>query len=253
VTRLEIDGRSPTIERLYHPILVNYGHFTAMQVRGGRTRGLELHLRRLVAASRELFAAELDPELVRSHLRHALRDIPDAAVRINVYQPGELMIMVVVRPPLAPPEGPLSLRSVLYERPAAHLKHLGGFGQIHHGRTAQQQGFDDALLVTPEGAVAESAIHNIGFFDGAAIAWPTTPHLPGIMLQLLAPRLTAAGLPGRDTEVHLADLKAFRAAFVTNSIGVAPVARIDDVVLPVDAELMRRVGAVVADIPWDEI
>jgi hypothetical protein len=32
-----------------------YGHFTAMQVRGRRTRGLALHLRRLEAATKELF------------------------------------------------------------------------------------------------------------------------------------------------------------------------------------------------------
>lgn len=253
MTRLEIDGRSPTIEELYHPILANYGHFTALQVRNGRARGLELHLHRLVAASRELFAAELDPALVRDHLRHALRDIPDAAVRVNVYQPDDLMVMVAVRPPSSRPAEPLSLRSVPYQRPAAHLKHLGSFGQIYHGLAAEREGFDDALLTAPDGAIAESAVHNIAFFDGTAITWPTTPHLPGIAMQLLAPRLVAAGLPARNVPVHLADLPSYRAAFVTNSIGVAPVHRIDDHSLPVDPALMRTVAAAADDIPWDEI
>ena len=39
--------------------LGSYGHFTAMQVRAGATRGLPLHLARLDAANRELFGVPL--------------------------------------------------------------------------------------------------------------------------------------------------------------------------------------------------
>ncbi|WP_207939157.1 hypothetical protein [Actinomadura darangshiensis] len=44
---IEVDGRPATAEALAHPAIVNYGHFTAMQVRSGRVRGLAAHLRRL--------------------------------------------------------------------------------------------------------------------------------------------------------------------------------------------------------------
>ncbi|GAA0736327.1 aminotransferase class IV [Dactylosporangium roseum] len=253
VIRLEVDGREPKIEELYHPILVNYGHFTAMQVRGGRVQGLALHLDRLVAGTRELFAAELDPELVRDHLRHALRDVPDAAVRINVYRPGDLMVLVAVRPPADPAPGPVSLRSVPYQRPAAHLKHLGSFGQLYHGHAAGRDGFDDALLTGPGGEIAESAVHNVAFFDGTGVTWPSTPHLPGIMMRLLRPRLAEAGLPDRSAPVRLADLAGYRAAFVTNSVGVVPVDRVDDVHLPLDRAFMARVEAAAAAIPWDHL
>ncbi|MER7009058.1 aminotransferase class IV [Dactylosporangium sp. NPDC000555] len=251
--RVEIDGREPRLEELYHPILANYGHFTAMQVRGGRVRGLEPHLDRLAAATRELFGAELDTGLVRARLAHAIRDVPDAAVRINVYRPDELMVVVVVRPPTPAPPAPVSLRSVRYERPAAHLKHVGGFGQRYHGRRAEAEGFDDALLTDHTGAIEESAIANIGFFDGAGVTWPTAPHLPGIAMGLLAPRLPAAGLPSRRAQVLLADLPSYRAAFVVNSIGITAVHRIDDVDYGVDAGLMRRLAEAEAGIPWDEI
>jgi branched-subunit amino acid aminotransferase/4-amino-4-deoxychorismate lyase len=253
--RVEIDGRAPEVEQLYHPILANYGHFTAMQVRAGRVRGLALHLRRLVAATDELFDRTLDPALVRAHLAHAVRDIPDAAVRINVYRPDDLMVLVAVRPPTPPPSAPISLRSVLYQRPAAHLKHVGGFGQLYHGRRAEAEGFDDALLTDDTGVIAESAVANIGFLDGAGdgIVWPSAPHLPGIAMQLLAPRLSAAGLPSRTGAVHRSDLPSMRAAFVTNSIGTAAVHRIDDVDLGVDEPLMRRIAEVEAGIPWDPI
>jgi branched-subunit amino acid aminotransferase/4-amino-4-deoxychorismate lyase len=246
--RVEIDGRPPTPPELYHAALSGYGHFTAMQVRAGRVRGLGLHLTRLAAATRELFAADLDTGAVRGHLAHAVRDHPDAAVRINVYRPAELMVLIAVRPPSSPPPAPLALRSVRYERPAAHLKHLGGFGQLYHGLRAEADGFDDALLTDHTGAVEEAAIANIGFFDGASVVWPDAPHLPGIAMQLLAPRL-----PSRSARVTLADVPAFRAAFVCNSIGVAAVHRIDDVPLPVDPGLMRLVAEAEASIPWDPI
>ncbi|MEU7875078.1 aminotransferase class IV [Dactylosporangium sp. NPDC049140] len=246
--RVEIDGREPTVADLYQPLLSNYGHFTAMQVRGGRVRGLDLHLARLAGATRELFGTDLDTGRVRELLAHAVRGVPDASVRINVYRREELTTMVFVRPPNRPPAEPLRLRSAPYVRPAAHLKHVGGFGQGYWGRRAEAEGFDDALLVDPSGAVCEAAIANIGFFDGTVVTWPDAPHLPGIAMQLLKPRL-----PSKDARVGLADVGAFRGAFVANSIGVAPVAAVDDVTFGVDAVLMRLVADAEASIPWDAI
>jgi hypothetical protein len=53
--------------------------------------------------------------------------------------------------------------------------------------------------------------------------------------------------------VHLADIGSYRAAFVTNSRGIVPVARIDDHSLDVDANLMRTVAEVYGSVPWDTI
>ena len=60
VPRIEINGHGATADQLGFPALVNYGHFTAMQVRNRRVRGLDLHLARLDSATRELFGASLD-------------------------------------------------------------------------------------------------------------------------------------------------------------------------------------------------
>jgi branched-subunit amino acid aminotransferase/4-amino-4-deoxychorismate lyase len=85
--RVEVNGRTATAEQLQHPALVNYGHFTAMQIRDGRTRGLALHLDRLVAATQELFNDGVDPDLIRGHIRHALAGVRDASVRVSVFWP----------------------------------------------------------------------------------------------------------------------------------------------------------------------
>jgi branched-subunit amino acid aminotransferase/4-amino-4-deoxychorismate lyase len=83
--------------------------------------------------------------------------------------------------------------------------------------------------------------------------WPDAPALAGITLQLLEPRLATAGLPSRRASVRLADLPAYRGAFVTNARGIAPVGQIDDMELAVEGELMEAVAAVYASVPWDPI
>ena len=85
--RVEIDGRSVSAETLWS-LATAYGHFTAMQVRDGRTRGLSLHLDRLEAANNELFDAGLDRQRTRDLMRHALGDSGDASLRVYVFEPG---------------------------------------------------------------------------------------------------------------------------------------------------------------------
>jgi branched-subunit amino acid aminotransferase/4-amino-4-deoxychorismate lyase len=254
--RVEVNGRTATAECLQHPALVNYGHFTAMQVRHGRTRGLDLHLRRLDAANRELFDAGLDPDRIRDHVRHALADRHDASVRVIVFWPetdDNVSVMVTVRPPVDPPQTPQSLKSVPYLRPVPHIKHLGGFGQIYYGRRAEREGFDDALLTGSGGEVSEATISNIAFSDGTGVIWPDAACLAGITMQLLQPRLADTGLPSRHGPVRLADLPSFTGAFVTNSRGVAPVGRIDGTTLAVDPGLMKTVTEIYESVPWDPI
>ncbi|GIJ43210.1 hypothetical protein Val02_00960 [Virgisporangium aliadipatigenens] len=227
-----------------------YGHFTAMQVRAGAVRGLALHLARLEGATRELFDTTLDAERVRGALWHAVRDTPDASAGVYVYGPGpdddEPTVAVVVRPPVGSPGMRQRLQSVAYQRPVAHLKHLGGFAQVYFGRRAARNGFDDALLTGPDGVISEAAIANIAFLRGDEVVWPDAPHLPGITMQLIAPRLRS-----RNEAVRLADLPTFDGAVVTNSLGVGGVARIDDVRFPVDDVRLKALAAEYEAIPWD--
>ena len=257
IPRVEINGGPATAGQLAYPAIVNYGHFTAMQVRGGAVRGLDLHLSRLESATRELFGTGLDGDLVRANIRHALgTDTPDASVRVSVFQPEDGQhpsVMVVVRPPGEAPVAAQRLTAVRYERPVAHLKHAGTFGQIWYGQAAERAGFDDALLTGPDGVIAEGAITNIGFFDGEAVVWPDAPMLAGITMQLVTGALAGHGTPARHAAVRIADLPSFRAVFVTNSLGVAPVGQVDDLVLPADPDFIRDLTEAYDSVPWDRI
>ena len=77
---IEVNGREArqeAVSLLEHEV---WGHFTAMQVRGGRTRGLGLHLSRLDAAHREIYVRPLGGREVCARIRHALGDRLDAVL-----------------------------------------------------------------------------------------------------------------------------------------------------------------------------
>ncbi|MER0445473.1 aminotransferase class IV [Streptomyces sp. Edi4] len=254
---VEIDGRPANAENLLVPALTGgYGHYTAMQVRDACVRGLAHHLTRLDRANRELFGPALDGGRVRALVAGALdaAGTRDAAVRVYVYGPEDApTVMVVVNEPVDMPSGAQSLLSVPYERPVAHLKHLGGFAQAYYGRLARRQGFTDALLTGPGGVIAEGAVTNIAFWDGTSVVWPDRPALPGVTRAVLEPRLADHGLKSTRREVTLAGLATYGAAFVTNARGIAPVGRVDEREFAVDAELMKVVWRTFEETPWDPI
>lgn len=253
--RIEIDGRAATTEQLRAFALGGYGHFTAMQVRNGRVRGLDLHLARLAAANQEVFDSALDVAAVRDHIRHALGDTGDASVRVYGCGPGDRpSVIVTTRPPGGMPGGPSwKLQSVPYQRALAHIKHVGDFGQGYYQRLARRNGFDEALLTGPEAEIAEGSITNIGFCDGASIIWPAAPALAGITMQLLDRELPGVGLTSRRARVRVPDVGSFTAAFVTNARGIAAVGQIDGHVLTVDAKLMTTLTDAHQSASWDPI
>ncbi|MGP3980917.1 aminotransferase class IV [Streptomyces sp. KR80] len=272
--RTEINGRAARIEELRFPALVNYGHFTSMQVTEGAVRGLGHHLERLDAATRELFGVALDHNRVRACIRHALgTDTTDATVRVNVFWPEadggtppgsaggtptradrprgtdpSLMVTVTAAAEVSPT--PQHLRSVVFGRPLPHLKHTGTFGQIYHRRAAQRDGFDDALFVDRDGMVSETAVANIGFYDrGGTVVWPDAPGLPGVTMQLLDEALSGVGRRPKRRPCRLGDLADFGGAFLTSSLGICPVGRIDDLPLPVNAEVIAELTGLYRSVP----
>ena len=128
-------------------------------------------------------------------IRHALREVEDASVRIYVFESDEEpAVMVTVKEPgdVSSPQP----ESVRYQRPDPHLKHLAT-GQAFYSRLARRNGFDDALLTGPDGLISESSIANIGFFYGSGVVWPDAPLLHGITMQLLEHQLPEFRVPSR--------------------------------------------------------
>jgi branched-subunit amino acid aminotransferase/4-amino-4-deoxychorismate lyase len=252
---IEIDGRSATVEQLSAAAPAGYGHFTAMQVRDRRVRGLRLHLARLDAANREMFGAGLDTAMVLGYIRHAVGEQTcDASVRVYVYEaPDGPAVMVTVRPPGTMAPDVWRLQTVPYQRSLAYIKHIGDFGQGYYQRLARGNGFDEALLTGADGIVCEGSITNIGFSDGTGVVWPDAPSLAGTTMQILERHLPGHGIPSRRDTVRLSGLGSFAAAFVTNSHGIAPVGQIDGLAVPVDGALMQVLTQAYESAGWDPL
>lgn len=238
------NGRAAGTKDLTPLAFAGFAHFTAMQVRGDRIRGLDLHMERLRVASLKLFGQTVPEERVRSYLRTALKTGPsDLSMTATVYSPaGEFTVAgpevqpeVLVRTAAASngPTGPLSLATVEYERVLPAVKHVGEVAKTHYLREAVAQGFDDAAFLDRRGRLSEGTIWNLAFWDGSAVVWPRADMLGGTTMAILRRQLRRLGVPQYDREITVDDLPSLSGAVVMNSWtpGVA-VHRIGPVAIP---------------------
>lgn len=220
------NGRSADAAALGPLAFAGYAHFTAAQVRGGRLRGLDLHLQRLQAASLTLFGRAIAEDSLRAWLRAAIAAGPaDLSLLATVYSPAgefsaaeaEPALLVRTGPPAEGPRGPLSLAAVEYERVLPGVKHVGEVAKTYYLRQAVAEGHDDAAFLDRHGRICEGSIWNLAFWDGAAVVWPRAAMLRGVTMGILRRQLDRLGVAQREQELGLADLPSLAGAVVMNS------------------------------------
>lgn len=265
------------------------GHFTTLQLRGGRAQGRDLHVARLVAASRALYGVAPEVDALRTCIRQALAAagmaVGDCTLRVRIRAarrvdsgsgPGSgddagdgrpwvplpasaarvgaaasaLRIGVDIEPPRRPASNPLSLRTHGGARACAGIKHLALEHQLGARRAARDAGFDDALLISAEGRVLEGTFWNVVLLDGRGLVWPEGPSLPGVTQQLLQACLAGHGLAARREPVDVAEIARFSAAWSLNSTGVQDIASVDGHRYPGDAGTGELLRTCLAASPW---
>ncbi len=227
-----------------------WGHFTAMQVRNGCTRGLQLHLARLDAAHREIYGKPVDGELVRARIRHALNGRLDASVRVYGYWAG---LIVTIRGPQEMLSRPYSMTAQHFQRPLARLKHVGSWGQGRFHELATAAGFDEGLFVDETGRISEGNITNVGFWRDGRVIWPDAPKLDGITMLVLQRELTAGGIPQAEAVVRVQDLASYDGMMLCNSRGWACVGRVDDAQIRAEREFTAAISAAYGQCPLERI
>lgn len=251
---IELNGREPTVAELAAIAVTNYGHFTSMQVRGGRVRGMALHLARLDDGCEKFFGdrGDVDDELrLRSWIRHALGDRGDASVRVAYTDQG---VLISVADPVEAPEAPIRVRTEVYERPWPEQKHAATMGLRYAQRTALEAGFDDALFVTRDGLISEGSVWNVAFWDGGQVVLPTAPMLKGVTVVLLQIAMSMTGVPWTMRPVRRDELPDLLAAAALNShYPGRRIAAIDDVVFDEHEKLTEILHAAWDTVPWDDI
>jgi len=254
------NGRPAQVEDLL-PALVNYGHFTSMQVRGHAVQGLALHLARLSQATSELFGSALDVVQVQAWMAQALQQAGqgDASLRVTVYSRRfdfrdplvavPVDVLVAVSAPVALTASK-RVRSVAWQRELPQIKHVGTFGLFAERRAAMAEGFDDVLFVTAEGDVSEGSTWNLAVHDGERLLWPQAPALRGTAETLLKQHWPGAQLT---RPFALAELDSVKAAFACNASGLWALEAIDGHVLPGSQALAEQGRAVLAAVAWQPL
>ncbi|WP_159620045.1 aminotransferase class IV family protein [Ruania rhizosphaerae] len=262
---IQLNAKSADVASLAPLTFAGYAHFTAMQVRGGRVRGLDLHLARLRDASDELFGWHLPDEVVLERLHSSLTAAPsDVSLTCFVTsRPGEfapagdsvdLDILVKITDPATPPTGPLSLDAVEHERHLAHVKHVGEVSKTHLLRRANARGFDDAAFTDRSGRLSEATIWNLALWDGESVIWPRAEILTGVTMRILTRRLRVLGVSQQTRDVGLDELGTHLCAVVMNSWtpGI-PIARIGDAPLGHDVEFTRLLHSAYGEEPLEAV
>ena len=257
-----LNGGPASADDLRALALANYGHFTALQVRGGAVQGLDFHVERLQAGTRELFGIELPRPRILAALRDALAAGPrDCTLRLTVFARGfdyrqplrevEPDLLLTLTPPASAPRPPIRVKSYGFVRPLPQVKHVGTFPLFHYRRQARLAGCDDALFVNEAGHMVEGSVWNLGLWDGQGVVWPQGPALRGSCEALLQAGLGELGVPQRQCPVTLAEADGFVAAFACNAGGVQAIRAIDGVELPADTALMGLLAQALASRPWE--
>ncbi|MCF1492522.1 aminotransferase class IV [Agrobacterium vitis] len=227
-SKITLNGHAVSADDLAPLAFSGFAHFTAMQVRQGRVRGLDLHLERLRLASLAMFGMALPDEQVRAHLHAVLNGAPnDLSLTATIFSrsgeftvpamPDNLAILVRTALPSNGPAGPLRLDVVLHERPLASIKHVGESAKTYYLRKAVERGFDDAAFLDTKGRLSEATIWNLVFWDGEAVVWPRADMLHGVTMGIIRRQLEKLGIPQRQQEVRLEDLKNMTSAALMNS------------------------------------
>ncbi|ENS5608069.1 aminotransferase class IV family protein [Vibrio mimicus] len=205
-----------------------FAHFTALQVRNKRIKGLDLHLGRLRIASMKLYGRALSDDLVLSHINLAIKNGPEnQSITITIFSPkgefttesmhSEPAILIRTSPPENGPLGPLRLAVIHHERTLPEIKHVGEIGKTYYLHQAKRQGFDDAVFINKNGNLSEGTIWNLAFWDGKSVIWPKADMLEGTMMEIIKRQLTKLNIPQRCEPINLNQLPKLKGAVVMNS------------------------------------
>lgn len=244
------------------------GLFETIRVAGGAARHLDRHLARLadgaallglplphdatalVAAAVALLAAQDQGDgLAEGVLRITLTR--GAGAR-GVLPPADAVpTLLMTLAPAPPPAGPVEAVVARTTRrnehsPLSRVKSLNYLDSILARREAATRGAGEALLLNGAGRLAESSVANLFIVrDGRLLTPPVAEGaLPGIRRALILERGDAGEAP-----LSIADLLGAGEAFLTNSLGLRPLLRVDGqpigagTVGPVTAALLKEAEA----------
>jgi branched-chain amino acid aminotransferase len=207
------------------------GVFEVIRLYGGRAFALDDHLVRLANSAANL-RLPLDADAIRADVDALLEanDEPEVAMRVVVTRGGHRLAMIEELKPLP---ATLAVKTIEYSptRVLDGVKSLSYAANVLARRLAQEQGADEALLVTPHGRVLEGPTTTfVCSLDGATLV---TPPLSEHILDSITRRRLATIGDVHEQVLTRDDLPRIQEAFMASTLReVHPISAIDGNALP---------------------
>jgi branched-chain amino acid aminotransferase len=221
------------------------GVFEVMRVYDGKPYAFEEHMARLERSADNL-RLELDLETVRAEAHRLLAQAgPDQeALRIMVTRGGR-RIMFTEALHLLPERARLKTVTYSPTRVLDGVKSLSYAANMLAARLAREQGFDEALLVTPHGRVLEGPTSSIFWVkDGELLTPPLSDHILAPITRALVIEVCGAS----ERACTLEDLFDADEAFLASTVReVQQIAAVDDHEFPNSSPVSERIAAAVGE------
>lgn len=249
-----LDGRIAPAAETFVPatdegLLRGDGVFEVVRVYGGTPFALAEHLERMAASARNLrLGHAVDAARFAEEAAALLAERGagwDGCLRLVLTRGGRRLLLTE---PLPEPAPSVRLGPVTYAPPRVldGVKSLSYAANMLAGRIAREQGFDEALLVSPHGRVLEAPTATFFWVDGDGVV--STPPLAEHILASITRRVVLEACPVREAPVALDDVLAgaSEAFLASTTREVQPVAAIGARELPAPGPRTREVAAEVA-------
>jgi branched-chain amino acid aminotransferase len=222
------------------------GVFEVIRVYDGRPFAVDRHLARLARSAANL-RLEFDSELIRTEAYRLLASAgpgPDHdLLRIVLTRGGRRLLLTE---PLAPTPERVRLKSITYvpTRILDEVKSLSYAANMLASRLACEQGFDEALLVTPHGRVLEAPTSSVFWVQGQLVL---TPPLTDHILASITRSVVIDVAGAQERACTLDELAAADEVFLASTTReVQPVAAVDERTFARSGLVTERVAAQVS-------
>jgi branched-chain amino acid aminotransferase len=206
------------------------GAFEVARLYNGRPFAMDDHYARLQRTANGL-RLEFDLTALRTEVDALLEETGplEGLLRIVLTRGGRRIAMIEPLPARIPVA---RVMTVPYapNRVLDGLKTLSYAGNMLAGRLAKEQGFDEALFVTPHGRVLEGPTWSFFWVAGGELL---TPPLEDRILASITRARVIDECGATEAECTLDDVRGASEAFIASSVReVMPIAAVDDIELP---------------------
>lgn len=230
-----IDGSISAVAEARIPVtdeglLRGDGAFEVLRLYGGRPFALEDHLARLQRSAGGLHLS-VDMAALRVEVDALLsaRDPGDCLLRLVATRGGR---RIAILEPLPPRPETAAVKTVTYapNRILDNLKTLSYAANMLATRVAKEEGFDEAVFVTPHGRVLEGTTWTLFWVQDGELC--TTP-LEERILDSITRRRVLESSPVSERVITADELDTVEEAFIASTVReVMPISRIGNTVLP---------------------